>query len=448
MRNGLPFSKPKVRLFGDPGEAQQYLGEAYNLLFQVRQFCEQSGVPVFSMRRQLPNGALVTAAIVGGEEIVAAHPPGFTVQAGRERQKPKIPKQHVYVFGANRKYMFNDITIHEQAVIEIPFDQLTGKMSLDKAKVVLRGPAAPRVYGTGFGIDTVAALKGKVAYHYNESVSYTTRERFVGLSDGTRVYDFSSDDFVTAEESMVRAGKDAFGHIKYTGTGGQQALYRFSPTGEPLSVNTFGPGLDNYVYGGSLGAQSDAFFTHRRSDGYNEVVQAERTNPVWSSGPGQTVYFVPPASNKKRLLTAEHAEAPSSYKVRVRDLETKSTQLDLTIRNFNGVRQEFNSAAITHDFFAVLHYDNWDTMREIDPYAFTPLVEHNYGVYLSLYRTSAAIAAQENGETPTPVDTVELKLGFSEFNMTRPYSVHFDGADVFGPTPAQQLELAELALPL
>ena len=448
MRNGLPFSKPKVRLFGDPGEAQQYLGEAYNLLFQVRQFCEQSGVPVFSMRRQLPNGALVTAAIVGGEEIVAAHPPGFTVQAGRERQKPKIPKQHVYVFGANRKYMFNDITIHEQAVIAIPFDQLTGKMSLDNAKVVLRGPAGPVSFGTGFGITSVAVLKETVAYHYNETVAGATRERFVGLSDGARVYDFSSDQFVNADVPMVRAGKDAFGFLRFTGTGGRQALYRFSHLGEPLSVNTFGPGLDTFVYSGSLGAQSDAFFIHLRPDGYDEVVQAERTSPVWSSGPGLTASFVPPASNKKRLLTAEYAEAPSSYKVRVRDLETKSTQLDLTIRNFNGVRQEFNSAAITHDFFAVLHYDNWDTMREIDPYAFTPLVEHNYGVYLSLYRTSAAIAAQENGETPTPVDTVELKLGFSEFNMTRPYSVHFDGADVFGPTPAQQLELAELALPL
>lgn len=91
MRNGLPFSKPKVRLFGDPGEAQQYLGEAYNLLFKVRQFCEQSGVPVFSMQRQLPNGALVTAAIVGAEEIVSAFPPANGRPVEVRRGLKKIP---------------------------------------------------------------------------------------------------------------------------------------------------------------------------------------------------------------------------------------------------------------------------------------------------------------------------------------------------------------------
>ncbi len=75
MRDGLPFSKPRVRLHGDVGEAQTYLGEAYNLLFRVRQFCEASGAPVFSMSRALPDGAVVTAAIVGGEEIVSCTPP-------------------------------------------------------------------------------------------------------------------------------------------------------------------------------------------------------------------------------------------------------------------------------------------------------------------------------------------------------------------------------------
>lgn len=99
MRNGLPFSKPKVRLFGDPGEAQQYLGEAYNLLFQVRQFCEQSGVPVFSMQRQLPNGALVTAAIVGGEEIVAAHPPAKHGGGATGKKRKKIPYFLANFFG-------------------------------------------------------------------------------------------------------------------------------------------------------------------------------------------------------------------------------------------------------------------------------------------------------------------------------------------------------------
>ena len=75
MRNGLPFSKPKVRLHGNAEDAQQYLGEAYNLLYKVRQFCEQSGAPVFRMSRDLPGGGVVTAAIIGGEEVVSVTPP-------------------------------------------------------------------------------------------------------------------------------------------------------------------------------------------------------------------------------------------------------------------------------------------------------------------------------------------------------------------------------------
>lgn len=74
MRNGLPFSKPRVRLHGDPGEAQAHLGEAYGLLYKVRQFCERSGVPVFAMSRDLPGGGHVTAAVVGAEEIVSVYP--------------------------------------------------------------------------------------------------------------------------------------------------------------------------------------------------------------------------------------------------------------------------------------------------------------------------------------------------------------------------------------
>ena len=85
MRNGLPFSKPKVRLFGDIEEAQAHLGEAYNLLFRVRQFCEASGVPVFSMQRPVPGGGLITAAVVGAEEIVAVTAGAVTTS---QRKKP------------------------------------------------------------------------------------------------------------------------------------------------------------------------------------------------------------------------------------------------------------------------------------------------------------------------------------------------------------------------
>jgi len=93
MRNGLPFSKPKVRLYGEPGDAQQYLGAAYNLLFKVRQFCEASGAPVFAMQRTLENGAVVQAAVFGQEESVAAYPPGFTPTVVVDDSKKVLPVQ-------------------------------------------------------------------------------------------------------------------------------------------------------------------------------------------------------------------------------------------------------------------------------------------------------------------------------------------------------------------
>ncbi len=74
MRNGAPFSKPKVRLYGETGDAQQYLGEAYNLLYKVRAYIEATGTPVFAMSRTLENGAHVTASVVGNEEIVTCTP--------------------------------------------------------------------------------------------------------------------------------------------------------------------------------------------------------------------------------------------------------------------------------------------------------------------------------------------------------------------------------------
>ena len=77
MRNGAPFSKPRVRLYGNTGDAQDYLGAAYNLLFKVRQFCEATGAPVFAMQHSLPDGAVVQAAILGNEEIVSCFPPTY-----------------------------------------------------------------------------------------------------------------------------------------------------------------------------------------------------------------------------------------------------------------------------------------------------------------------------------------------------------------------------------
>ena len=98
MRNGLPFSKPRVRLHGDVCEAQTYLGEAYNLLFRVRQFCEASGAPVFAMSRTMPDGAVVTAAIVGGEEIVSCSPP--LIERGGALQRKRTVEEELINFYA------------------------------------------------------------------------------------------------------------------------------------------------------------------------------------------------------------------------------------------------------------------------------------------------------------------------------------------------------------
>lgn len=91
MRNGLPFSKPRVRLHGDPGEAQAHLGEAYGLLYKVRQFCERSGVPVFAMSRDLPGGGHVTAAVVGAEEIVSVYPARYAQHIEEQELLDKEP---------------------------------------------------------------------------------------------------------------------------------------------------------------------------------------------------------------------------------------------------------------------------------------------------------------------------------------------------------------------
>ena len=88
MHDGLPFSKPKVRLFGSPGEAQAYLGEAYNLLYKVRQVCTTSGAPVFAMTRVLSDGTKISAAVVGDENIVACVPAGSPRPPEQPARKP------------------------------------------------------------------------------------------------------------------------------------------------------------------------------------------------------------------------------------------------------------------------------------------------------------------------------------------------------------------------
>ena len=92
MHKGLPFSKPKVRLVGNPGEAQGYLGAAYSLLFQVRAFCEASGATVFAMSRPMEDGARVTAAVVGDEHIVSCTPPQAEEVTGQRLKDEVDPR--------------------------------------------------------------------------------------------------------------------------------------------------------------------------------------------------------------------------------------------------------------------------------------------------------------------------------------------------------------------
>lgn len=66
-----PFSKPRVILRGNTGDAQGYLGEAYNLLFKVREIVRESGAAVFGMSRSFADGAVVAAAVIGTEHIVS-----------------------------------------------------------------------------------------------------------------------------------------------------------------------------------------------------------------------------------------------------------------------------------------------------------------------------------------------------------------------------------------
>lgn len=70
MRNGLPFSKSRVRLYGDRAQAQAHLGDANLLMYQVRMFCDSAKVPVYSLRRTLLDGTVIEAAIFGEQEIV------------------------------------------------------------------------------------------------------------------------------------------------------------------------------------------------------------------------------------------------------------------------------------------------------------------------------------------------------------------------------------------
>lgn len=102
MRNRLPFSKPKVVLMGDPGEAQAYLGEAYALLFKVRQICQESGAPVFGMSRAMPDGAVISASINGGLESVSCSPP--EVRRGRE-EPIEERREHEYLYVTSQEGM-------------------------------------------------------------------------------------------------------------------------------------------------------------------------------------------------------------------------------------------------------------------------------------------------------------------------------------------------------
>lgn len=78
----LPPPRHRVRLFGDPDDAQRYIGDAYNLLQQVRSICSSSGVPVFSMTRPLADGAKVRAGVYGQQHFIECYPPEYDAESG------------------------------------------------------------------------------------------------------------------------------------------------------------------------------------------------------------------------------------------------------------------------------------------------------------------------------------------------------------------------------
>ena len=70
-----PFSKPRVRIQAAEGiDANQYLGAANTLLYKVRSVVRTAGVPVFALSQKFPNGLVLTAAVIGNEEIVSIRP--------------------------------------------------------------------------------------------------------------------------------------------------------------------------------------------------------------------------------------------------------------------------------------------------------------------------------------------------------------------------------------
>lgn len=109
MRNGAPFSKPRVIFEGNPGDAQAYLGAAYALLFKVRQFCQQSGATVFGMSRAMPDGAVISASVVGDQESVSCSPPaGQSVRVEMIEEPAEVVeavedrREYEYVYVASR----------------------------------------------------------------------------------------------------------------------------------------------------------------------------------------------------------------------------------------------------------------------------------------------------------------------------------------------------------
>lgn len=70
MRNRVPFSKPRYRFYGNVEAAQRHAGDGKLLMYQVRLFCDSAQVPVYSLRRELPDGTVIQAAQFGAQEIV------------------------------------------------------------------------------------------------------------------------------------------------------------------------------------------------------------------------------------------------------------------------------------------------------------------------------------------------------------------------------------------
>lgn len=81
--------KPRVRLYGDTGAAQNYIGAAKNLLFQTIAVAQSAGVPIYALNKTLPDGTVIRAEVFNGMTSVAIATADYIKEEGEREHKPE-----------------------------------------------------------------------------------------------------------------------------------------------------------------------------------------------------------------------------------------------------------------------------------------------------------------------------------------------------------------------